>query len=345
MSLDPTASNENTPPALRMAGNSLRLVLGWATGSILSVLTLIPPTVIILAFTSDNNTSRSLAATTATTFVTVLIGLVFIGGAILAFRFAGKLSAAYGPLLFGPVFILIGLTGLFRVATDPQSSGLPMMGAAIAGLIFSVVGLAQWRRVREDGLTGPFDSGWIVLNSALARKMVKSRLADRLQTPLIRRAIVTLYVAVILALTTTLMFAAIVDGQTVANIDEFVTANLQPLRAALLAGLMIAGIGIEQLLFIIVRPVLALPGTQLDERQLELVQSANADTRLVLTAFILLLGGLGTLGAPAAVIGITTLSILLLTYAAPKLILAWILPAENDAMDDDDDFIASGELV
>lgn len=123
--------------------------------------------------------------------------------------------------------------------------------------------------------------------------------------------------------TTRAAFAGAADARAV------VVAAIAGLAAA------IAAIWVDRALYKSTRPVFALPGEVDDERRAALVTAATLRARGIAFVAIAALTGLGAAPVAAGFVLAAGVAALGLTMAGPQILLAWTLPPEEFAFDDE----------
>jgi len=302
-------------------GSSSAYFLGYFF-TIIAMMVLLVSTALIIEDTNLEGVENLIMIT-----LPAAVSMICIGLSVFLFRKAGRVVAANGLLSCALFFPVLMVSWLF----DGEPSRFveaKIITFTILGIIYFTLGAIEYRRAKAENLPGLlWNINKIAPQSKLTDKLLSSKLADKVQTPLRRRLIVTIYVLTLLA--GAALYIGVETGYASPNI----------LLLLLAIGLFLLMTLLEELLRVCLKPV---SGDNPDERQSDLVQSANADSRIATLALISILGIVAIIQIDISIKTAVAALAIIYAFLMPRFILACTLPAEsNDDMDDDETFLAA----
>lgn len=273
--------------------------------------------------------------------VAVLIG--FLALTIFLVTLVFKSARKHYPATAGAKLMLIGFglsgasvgAGLSRHGADELHGiwAMPVMLTLV--IIFFIYGAMLRRRALEEG-TGIYDGpGYFDLypNKRLC-KLLPSTMADHFQTVTRRRFLVLAYL--LWAFTTGILLALF-------TLESTTSFPLLKGISELVVGIVVfVVIGLSWILdhglMMALRSVIALDGKRLDERQRNLIQEANADTRPITIGLIAAVTLLAFTGAPTLIVASAGVVAAFLTNHTPLFILAWNLQTEDGLTEEEEPY-------
>lgn len=281
---------------------------------------------------------------------TVAVSIGFLALTILLVTRIFKSVRKHYPATAGAKLMLIG----FGLSGGSIGAGLsrhwhgelhrvwvmPLMVTLV--IVFFIYGAILRRRALEDG-TGIYDGpGYFdFYPNKRMRKLLPSTMADRFQTVTRRRSLVLAYL--LWALTTGILLALFTLENTTSfpffsGISELVTG---------IVVFVVIGLSwvLDHGLMMALRSVIALDGKRLDERQRNLIQEANADTRPVTIGLMAALTLLAFTGAPPLTVASAGVVAVFLANHTPLFILAWSLQAEDSLAEEEEQYLTAKGVI
>lgn len=293
--------------------------------SMMSLLSIMLTTAIFTEGMNNGIMSAVIFVTIGVIFTVICIGLTVAG-----LRAGGRVVAANGLLSFGFMFPFIMITWLID-GEPTRFVEMKIISLTILGIVFLTLGAIEHRRAKAEKLPGLyFDLMKVASNSKFTKRLMQSKLAQAVQTPFKRRIIVAANV---------LLFFAGAGWFTYLNHP----ATMVTITLTIMLGwvvFLIILVALEELLRLSLKPV---SNDTLDERQLNLIQAANSDSRIITLALMSVVAIIAISPVDIFIRGVVAVLATFFALQAPRLILACTLPsdAEDDDFEDDAEFLAA----
>ena len=298
------------------------------SGFVFSMMSLLCIMLTTAIFTEGMNNGIMSAVIFAT--IGVIFTLVCIGLAAASLRVGGRVVAANGLLTYGFTFPIIMI--IWLIDGEPtQYLEMKIISMTILGIVFLTLGAIEHRRAKAEKLPGLyFDLMKVSSNSKFTKRLMQSKLAHAVQTPFKRRIIVAAYV-----------LSAFGGAGWFTYLNH--PATMVTITLTILLGWVVFVIiwaALEELLRLSLKPV---SSDTLDERQLNLVQAANSDSRIITLALMSVVAIIAISPVDIFIRGVVAVLATVLALNAPRLILACTLPRdmEEDEFEDDAEFLAA----
>jgi len=309
-----TETSKNIAPKKNVLFQGLRKIIGFVVGSAFAGSTLVCVVLTVTILTGEIDIGTNQDTVTPAILMTILT-IISFGLSVAGFRFIGRVAAVNGCLYSS--YIFLGTLIYSFLDGSAAEHRLPIiMTFSILAIFYLTLCAIFYRRAKADNIPDlPFDKFPYTARSDVSDIMIRSKLADKVQTPFKRRSIVTLYGLVLLAI------AALYITYNSAS-----AAALGGAIPGLTIGLMLIMIVLEELLRVCLKPII---GENLDERQIDLIQSANADSRIANLALIAILGIITISPLDVHIKGAVAGLAIAFAFLMPRFILAYGLPEET----------------